>query len=259
MAELIETQIGNLVQTGAEERLGYRILQLEDAELINGALSPEACEQVQEQLWPICDDLLQSGEVATCYGSATFFYAHQIPRCAVRFTTTNDANAGISDIFVLDLTGPAVSEADALCGNGQVNEGESCDDGNHELWDGCDSHCEIEPFTGCETLIESQFTEAGVALVKTDSWEGPRSHLMVNQGTAMQPMSEALCDKAIATAQDTCEELIEQMPFVYGCVSQGSFSGNACSIRLEPYFAGVDAESGVFTTSLNGILAFTIR
>jgi cysteine-rich repeat protein len=260
MSELIETRIGSLIQTGVEERLGHRIHQLDDAEFLEGEVTPEACDQIEAKLSPICNELYNEGKVATCYSTATFFYAHQIPRCAVRFITSPDREyEEMTDVFVLDFAGEAVDAPDTLCGNGVLDEGESCDDGNHEIWDGCDSHCEVEPFTGCETLIEEKFVAADIANVSSTSWKAPRSHLMVNHGNAMKPMTPSLCDAAITTAMETCFDLTAQMPFVYHCNAQGEYHDAACSIRLEAYFSGLDPDNGVFTTALSGILAFTIR
>ncbi len=40
--------------------------------------------------------------------------------------------------------------SESLCGNGLLDDGEECDDGNSEDGDGCDSNCRIEPGWHCE-------------------------------------------------------------------------------------------------------------
>src|SRR6185436_1304820 len=49
----------------------------------------------------------------------------------------NDGNGGVEDVFVLD----------SACGNGQLDSGEDCDDGNTSDCDGCSASCRVE--TGC--------------------------------------------------------------------------------------------------------------
>lgn len=40
--------------------------------------------------------------------------------------------------------GCAGSDEENLCGNGQIDEGEQCDDGNNNNGDGCSSLCKEE-------------------------------------------------------------------------------------------------------------------
>jgi cysteine-rich repeat protein len=82
---------------------------------------------------------------------------------ALRDTGTTDAPAttrdtGLSDVsppvldapppdaFMPDASIPQV-DAGSLCGNGMIDPGEQCDDGNHDDLDGCDSHCRYEMIT----------------------------------------------------------------------------------------------------------------
>ncbi|MBI2147107.1 hypothetical protein HYU19_01360 [Candidatus Woesearchaeota archaeon] len=50
-------------------------------------------------------------------------------------------------IFFYDITGRAVSS----CGNSIVDTGESCDDGNADDEDGCDSSCKVSRARSCIT------------------------------------------------------------------------------------------------------------
>ena len=45
-----------------------------------------------------------------------------------------------------DVTG----DAGPACGNGIIEEGETCDDGNSALGDGCSGACKLEPNFRCE-------------------------------------------------------------------------------------------------------------
>jgi cysteine-rich repeat protein len=40
------------------------------------------------------------------------------------------------------------------CGNGNLDEGEKCEDGNRESNDGCDDHCRIEPGWYCQAMFD---------------------------------------------------------------------------------------------------------
>ncbi len=55
------------------------------------------------------------------------------------------------------LSRAAVAEDDAesepVCGNGQIEATEECDDGNVREHDGCDAACRTEPLWGCGDLV----------------------------------------------------------------------------------------------------------
>ena len=265
MGELVERALADLGSvTPVTEQLEHQIYQLDDTELA-GDVTAESCDAVDEALTSVCDELYQAGETTGCSYTTAFFYAHQVPRCAVRFELWEDNDYGlVHPTYVLDFAGTPLEGPAPSCGNGVVDEGEDCDDGNHELWDGCDSGCNQEPFEGCELVIEELYRQAGIAEVLATDWTGPRSHLMVNGlAHSMLPLDQATCDAAIATAADVCNELVQQMPFVSGCQPGGAFhqetAGPACSIRLQVWFGQLDQDFGVYTTSLTGLLAFTIR
>lgn len=198
-----------------------------------------------------------------CWGRATFFYANDTPRCAVRLELSAEDWRDPTRLVAFDLTGAPVTSP-PRCGNGRLDEGEFCDDGNHDAWDGCDPSCQPEEFQGCEAVIEQKFAVAEVAWVERTLWESPRSHVMVHhRANAMRPMSAASCDAALATANDACAQLQTDMPFVAGCGAQVAYGDDAagpfCAVRLTVGFQSLAPDKGVFTTSLPGILAFTIR
>jgi cysteine-rich repeat protein len=250
--------------TVASSEIEFNLFDLDEVEL-DGEVTRERCDAVDATLQVVCEESVASGEASYCSYQTAFFYAHDIPRCAVRFHAYTGSNDAMAPVYALDFAGTPLSEPAPSCGNGIVDEaaGEACDDGNLEMWDGCDPTCQPEPFEGCETVIESYYQAAGLATVDADTWTGPRSHLMVNHGAALKEMDAAACSAAVATAVDVCAELQLQMPFVSWCSAAGAqhvdAAGPACSIRLTVYFDQLAPDTGVFTTSLPGILAFTIR
>jgi cysteine-rich repeat protein len=245
--------------------LEFRLYQLEDAAL-QGEVTAASCDAVDEELATVCAELYAEGQVSSCSYTTSFFYANTVPRCAVRFETypPSGSDASLSAVHVLDFAGTPIFDALPTCGDGVLDMGEACDDGNHEQWDGCDSNCAQEEFQGCEAVIEDLFADAGLARVRASDWDGPRSHLMVNHSAkSLRPLDAETCNDAIETATAACNELTTQMPFVSWCAPAGVFheehGAPACSIRLQVWFQQLDSNFGVFTTSLPGILAFTIR
>ncbi|MGE3456528.1 MAG: hypothetical protein AB7O24_15570, partial [Kofleriaceae bacterium] len=63
----------------------------------------------------------------------------------VRFELTSDGSVNLGgwtldDVCIVAMTGPAVT-----CGNGVIDEAETCDDSNRAGGDGCDANCAEEP------------------------------------------------------------------------------------------------------------------
>src|SRR4051812_18003633 len=55
----------------------------------------------------------------------------------------------VRSAFALAIVACTSSAARAACGNGALEAGESCDDANVTLGDGCSNACTIEPGWGC--------------------------------------------------------------------------------------------------------------
>ena len=102
----------------------------------------------------------------------TFLLTTTMESYSVNFTTTSDVitdgrlrfnlnRAAVPgsmlwiDDVLLTPTNPAV------CGNGTVEAGEQCDDGNTADGDGCDSNCQIEPVCGNGTVEAGEQCDDG--------------------------------------------------------------------------------------------------
>ncbi len=225
----------------------------------HGAVTPASCQEVEGVLQEVCSLINLDGENAYCWGEATYFLANSTPRCAARLHLFGEDE--VENIYAFDLSGQAQDQAPETCGNGEVDEDEECDDGNFEDFDGCDSTCAFEEFQGCEAVIEQYYKDAGIAIVDKNSWDGPRSHLMVNPSAqALTEVNQISCDAALSLGVDVCNELVRQMPFVGSCQPIGGVRGeneDQCDLRFMVYFNDVDPANGAYTTALPGILAFS--
>ncbi len=224
-----------------------------------GDMDVTSCAQVETLVNQGCALLEGISDGGYCWAESTFFMAHSQPRCATRLHLSGD----MEQIYAFDLTS-APREIPELCGNGEVDEGEMCDDGNREDFDGCSQLCEVEEFQGCEAVIEQYYQDAQLAFVDRNLWDGPRSHLMVNKtAEALAEVDQRTCDAALAIGVDVCNELTATMPFVGGCHPMGGLRqgelGAACDLRFEVYFQNISPADGVFTTAMPGILAFTLE
>jgi cysteine-rich repeat protein len=224
----------------------------------------DTCAAVETALWSACDGLYASGRYAWCTPQVAFFFAHEVPRCGARVIVSDVPENHISDVWAFDLSGRPYNGPPAQCGNGEVEPGEECDDGNHDSWDGCDPNCMTEEFTGCEAVIEHHYALAEVAVVDQAQWSGPRSHIMVHDhAAAMRAVDAHACNAAVAVGADVCNELVATMPFVAWCSPAAELVDDAlgpgCAVQFQVGFGSRDPENGVFTTALPGLLSFTIR
>lgn len=229
----------------------------------------QLCNRVQGALNSACQLLTAAGVSDYCSAQASFFLANTTPRCGARVELLDEAQIApggtpLPTIFAFDLSGTPIADRVPTCGDGVVDDGEECDDGNHDVFDGCDSQCFLEPFNGCEGIIQSYFQAAQIATIEQALWVGPRSHIMVHNATKpMRPIDQAACNAAAATAVDACNEMVHTMPHVGSCApSTQMFNdelGDACAVRFSVYFSAIDPSAGAYTTELPGILAFTLR
>jgi cysteine-rich repeat protein len=233
--------------------------------LSENPVTPTTCNNINASLWSVCEVVASLGLDSQCYAQATFFYANEIPRCAGRIELVDDPQSALlAEVYAFDISGEPLDDPSGECGDGELDEGEECDDGNTDMFDGCDPNCFLEPFNGCEAVIESYYASAGIATIDQNDWAGPRSHLMVHpKAIAADTVTETTCAQAIAVAADVCNELNVQMPFVGYCDPTGEFhyedGSPACTVRLNVWFDAIDAFAGVYTTNLGGVLSFTIR
>jgi cysteine-rich repeat protein len=245
--------------------LGYRIHSIPNAVPL-GEVNLESCQVVESLLVSACEVINGFAPDLWCNGQTTYFMAHSTPRCAARIQlwSYNEEGGGMPDIYAFDLSGAPTTDPPDDCGNGVIDENESCDDGNHEAWDGCDPTCQVEDFQGCEAVIEEYYKTAEVAIVDQNLWDGPRSQIMVNNSVVpLREVDSASCNAALATGADVCNELASTMPFVAWCQPTGALrsetDGDACDVRFEVTFQTLEPASGVFTTAFTGILGFTIK
>jgi cysteine-rich repeat protein len=236
--------------------VAHRIHEPAGVSLI-GDVDAETCSRVEDALWTACSSL------PGCNVTATFYWAHDIPRCSARVEVDAAYDDAIfAEVYALDFAGPSRANPKPSCGDGDVDtaDGEGCDDGNLDAFDGCDPDCQPEPFTGCETVIQAEFSAANIAWIDARTWQSPRSHLMVHDAVApFDAVDAALCDRARTTAQNVCIRLATEMPFVSSCAPEVHLTeANRCDVRLRVWFQAPSPDDGVFTTALGGLLAFTI-
>ncbi|MFP6664541.1 MAG: DUF4215 domain-containing protein [Deltaproteobacteria bacterium] len=90
---------------------------------------------------------LQSGPSLSTPGACTERYEFHVP-VGSRGQTTKPLSIGARDDAGHILVGNKINltclHNDAICGNGEVQIGERCDDGNRDSCDGCSSTCRIE-------------------------------------------------------------------------------------------------------------------
>jgi cysteine-rich repeat protein len=84
----------------------------------------------------------------TDYEFARFSFTARSSSSRLIFSGTELSLAGM---FIDDVSIPASVCASMLCGNGQLNAGEACDDGNTRDSDGCSSACQVESSYLCPT------------------------------------------------------------------------------------------------------------
>lgn len=219
----------------------------------------QTCSDLENLMSQSCQFIEGLSGDSYCYAESTFFMAHSQPRCAARL----HLGGALEEIYAFDLVGQSLTGPVETCGDGVVDEDEQCDDGNLEDFDGCSQLCETEEFQGCEAVIQQYYQQAELAIVDKDQWNGPRSHLMVNNTVqALTAVNQRTCDAALAIGADVCNELTSQMPFVGSCQPMGGLretdAGAVCDMRFQVFFQNVSPADGVFTTAMPGILAFTI-
>jgi cysteine-rich repeat protein len=136
-----------------------------------------------------------------------------------------------------------------LCGNGTLDPGEECDDGNLQPLDGCDALCRLESCTpvdetcngeddDCDGLID----EGGVC-----QCDDPQALAILNRGALPGPGDAA--DPTLAWSGSE-----------YGMVWYGGFAridrgGNLLEHRASPAFSGSSAADMVWSASL-GLYVF---
>jgi cysteine-rich repeat protein len=112
--------------------------------------------------------------------------------------TPNDAGGGTQD------SGPAGDAGPNLCGNGVVDPGEDCDDGNRLNLDGCDSTCHYEVIT--------RMTSLNIGTTAAPSFCMPNT----NQFGAHALTSAAVLAIGVPLSQDITNGKLNVMTPIYG-------------------------------------------
>ena len=141
---------------------------------------------------------------------------------------------------------------DTLCGNGEIGEGEGCDDGNGRGGDGCDARCLVERGYNCGTELPSQcivdLDEDGVTDEQDNCVTEPNPDQADgnNNGSGdacdpFEPVAEADAGDAIGDASvepdtegsgDTTTPAIDDPPADEGCSATGNSAAGWLSMVL---------------------------
>jgi len=146
----------------------------------------------------------------------------------------DDSDADYPDGTDVDITSP-------VCGNGVVESGEECDDGNTTNGDGCSANCTIEP---PDSITDLRVEYTGTVDTVRAAWTAPGPHTICYDSYRVCLDSYVLCSDHIATQNVGEEESI--------VVSVPWYSGTH-SISVQPTLAwvGVGSTASIeFSTDL---------
>jgi cysteine-rich repeat protein len=128
----------------------------------------------------------------------------------------------------------------SLCGNGLIDPGEQCDDGNYQSGDGCDEDCQIDPIVcGDGNVDQGEQCDDGNTIdgdgcSSTCQWEIQPSigACCLSGGGCQEALSPADCEAVggAYTADDlTCSQVAPECPGLLGacCLPQGGCADQA--------------------------------
>ena len=114
-----------------------------------------------------------------------------------KFKVDDGDVSGIGDNITI------VSNSDPVCGDGTVDSGEECDDGNNEDGDGCSAQCEIEFVSPPGNLCGDGIVDDGEECDDGNNEDG--------DGCSAECRNEALlCGNGIVEEGEQCDGQIEQ-------------------------------------------------
>jgi len=137
-----------------------------------------------------------------------------------------DAGEGCDDGNILPGDGcSGACNVEALCGNGSLDTGEDCDDGNHVDGDGCSATCETEAFCGDGNLdLGEECEPPGTADCSVDC-------LLLHCGNnIVEPQLGEECDDGNLASGDGCDQscLRENQPPVAMCTDITASADASC-------------------------------
>lgn len=235
------------------ERLDVGIYRPMAVEL-RGTMDEATCVKEAAVLRDTCIPLGLTAD--RCFAQSAWLDLHGTRACHLRLAATYAAGPPV--LVIVDVPVPE-EPPPAQCGNGVLEAGEECDDGNPAWWDGCAPTCFFEEFEGCETIIERHMLLAGVGSVPASGWWSPGAQLMVQPAASADgPVTSLSCELARDAADRSCDEIVQTMPFAGACRAESWHAPGRCTVRLAVAFARLAPDVGVHSTTLGGVLSFTL-
>jgi len=173
--------------------------------------------------------------------------------------------AGKYLVFTLDAeTGTSWAGPSAICGNGSIEQGETCDDGNLASGDGCSSTCVIEPpdgdadgtpdaFDNC--LFQSNPDQADRDLdgigdlcdLFPDAPDHEKAQCFIDRDDTLAELEECRSHSTISdTDSDGESDATDRCPETF---SELAVDGNGCSI--DQFCGGFDVSTSQGRASCN--------
>jgi cysteine-rich repeat protein len=262
VAHTLSEQLDGVAEVGARANLVDTSLYEPTFAEPLGDVEPTYCEHVGARAREACNaiDLLEG--YAGCGAWSAFVWADDVPRCAVRLAMYGPSDV-TPEVWAFDLSGEPYAGGAPHCGNGRLEPGEECDDGNTEPWDGCSETCRRSGFGGCETIIWQEFALEGVAEVLPDEWTARHTQLMTHANPTLLTGIDDTCAAARRTADKSCRRIAYETEFVTACGAHvapvASTRQDDCVVRFDIDFREITPSAGVVTTDLPGLLTFTLR
>jgi cysteine-rich repeat protein len=243
------------------DEVDHRLFAFQPAAYLGDALDPDACWELARVADHACYQVTgdRGGE---CWTDSRFGWLGTLPRCVLRMQRLLLADADDRqppELWAVDIDGQQF-DGQAACGNGRLEPGELCDDGNLEEWDGCSAGCQPEGYGGCELIIFQEFLSADIAYVAEDRWTAAGTQLMVN--ATARPLAHldlTTCSLASRAAAAACRRIGEEVPLAASCMQQTwPIDDDTCTIRFAIELTPGDDPS-TFSATLPVLLGFTLR
>ncbi len=240
------------------DEVDYRIFAFAPAQHLGVALDPEVCWSIGLAAEEACDEV--TGAEGDCSANATFGWIGTLPRCVLHLWRSLATDwTEPPELWAMDIDGRL--QEPGHCGNGRLDPGELCDDGNNEDFDGCDPACQPGGFGGCELIIFQEFYLADIAYVAEDRWTMVGTQTMVNRSARLLgPLDVDTCSRASVAADTACRRIGWEVPQVAHCNAiTYPIDDDTCSIRLSIWLEPDPNEVSTFPASLPVLLGFTLR